>query len=104
MKYKNLAYFSTFLKIDQFLQYVAVIVSTIFAKITHDEVHRVQNIRGFTNIIVLETLYEFAYFVFNTFPAERPLMLREIGGGLYTAEAYYLSKLISKVGVLSFSL
>lgn len=78
-------------------QNVAVMVSAIFAKIAHNEKDRVQNIRGFINIIVLETLYEFAYFVFNTFPSERPLMLREIGGSLYTVEAYYLSKFICKV-------
>ncbi|XP_065222675.1 protein scarlet-like [Planococcus citri] len=75
---------------------VALMVSSIYAKIVHNEKDRVQNIRGFINITVLETLYEFAYFVFNTFPSERHILLREIRGNLYTVEAYYMSKFICK--------
>lgn len=47
--------------------------------------------------MVLETIFEFAYFEFNTFAEERALFMREISSGLYSTKAYCISKLCSKV-------
>ncbi|XKL69216.1 hypothetical protein PGB90_006985 [Kerria lacca] len=71
----------------------AIIISLLFSKVTLCDENNIQNIRGYINYIVLETLYIFAYYSFNTFLEERPLVLREISNGLYSPRAYYLSRL-----------
>lgn len=45
-------------------------------------------------LIVTETIFTFSYAVLNTFPRELPLLLRDIGNGLYDPAPYYISKVL----------
>jgi hypothetical protein len=58
----------------------------------------IQDIRGLLYLITSEVFFTRAYSVFNTFPQEIPVFLRE--AGLYSASAYYFSKMISLVSML----
>jgi hypothetical protein len=58
----------------------------------------IQDIRGLLYLITSEVFFTSAYSVFNTFPQEIPVFLRE--SGLYSVSAYYFSKMITLVRVL----
>ncbi|KAJ9582323.1 hypothetical protein L9F63_003328 [Diploptera punctata] len=55
----------------------------------------VQDIRGLLYLITSEVYFTSAYSVFYTFPREIPVYLRE--SGLYSASAYYFSKMLSLI-------
>lgn len=57
----------------------------------------IQSIQGRNYAVVAETVFLQAYAVMHTFPAEIPVLLREISNGLYEPAPYYLSKLITIV-------
>jgi hypothetical protein len=57
----------------------------------------IQDIRGLLYLITSEVYFTSAYSVFNTFPQEIPVFVRE--SGLYPASAYYFSKMVTLVGV-----
>lgn len=50
--------------------------------------------QGFLYLVIVETIFTFAYSVYHTFPSEIPMLLREISNGLYSPGPYYLSKMI----------
>lgn len=58
----------------------------------------IQDIRGLLYLITSEVFFTGAYSVFNTFPGEIPIFLRE--SGLYSASAYYISKVVTLVRAL----
>ncbi|KDR23584.1 protein scarlet-like isoform X2 [Zootermopsis nevadensis] len=55
----------------------------------------IQDIRGLLYLITSEVFFTSAYSVFNTFPQEIPIFLRE--SELYSASAYYFSKMITLI-------
>jgi hypothetical protein len=55
----------------------------------------IQDIRGLLYLITSEVFFTGAYSVFNTFPGEIPIFLRE--SGLYSASAYYISKVVTLI-------
>ncbi|XP_069704164.1 protein scarlet-like isoform X2 [Periplaneta americana] len=55
----------------------------------------IQNIRGLLYLIISEVFFTSAYVVFNTFPREIPVFLIE--SGLYSASAYYFSKMVTLI-------
>ena len=42
-------------------------------------------------------LKEYYWFVFQVFPKEIPVFLREHGAGLYRVDVYYISKMVVEV-------
>jgi hypothetical protein len=58
----------------------------------------IKDILGLLYLISSEVFFTMAYSVFNTFPQEIPVFLRESGS--YSASAYYFSKMITLVRVL----
>uniref|UniRef100_A0A146KYL8 Protein scarlet n=2 Tax=Lygus hesperus TaxID=30085 RepID=A0A146KYL8_LYGHE len=57
----------------------------------------IQNIQGRNFSVVVETGFAQSYSVLNTFPAEIPVVLREINNGLYKPLPYYIAKLFMLV-------
>uniref|UniRef100_A0A0A9Y0I9 Protein scarlet n=2 Tax=Lygus hesperus TaxID=30085 RepID=A0A0A9Y0I9_LYGHE len=70
----------------------ALLISLPYTRTRLDQ-EGIQNIQGRNYSVVTETIFTQAYAVMNTFPAEIPVLLREIGNGLYKPAPYYLSKL-----------
>ncbi|XP_034253077.1 protein scarlet-like [Thrips palmi] len=75
------------------LMFIAVLISTPYVSITRDQ-KGIQNMQGFLYLIVTEIIFAYSYSVFHTFPHEMPVLLREIGNGLYTPGPYYASKML----------
>ncbi|XP_052129379.1 protein scarlet-like [Frankliniella occidentalis] len=75
------------------LMFIAVLISTPYVSITMDQ-KGIQNMQGFLYLIVTEIIFAYSYSVFHTFPHEMPVLLREIGNGLYSAGPYYASKML----------
>jgi len=84
--------------ISLLFQFTALLISVPFTDLQLNQ-KGIQNMQGFLYLIVTEVIFTFAYNVFHTFPREVPVMLREIGGGLYKPGPYYLSKMIGLVSV-----
>lgn len=79
-------------------QFIAVLISTPYVHITLDQ-KGIQNMQGFLYLIVTEVIFAYSYSVFHTFPHEMPVLLREIGNGLYSPGPYYVSKMLILVCV-----
>lgn len=75
------------------LMFIAVLISTPYVSITMDQ-KGIQNMQGFLYLIVTEIIFAYSYSVFHTFPHEMPVLLREIGNGLYSPGPYYASKML----------
>lgn len=77
------------------LLFVGLIISIPYAG-RFDELDQrdIQNVEGLLYLTVAETIFLFIYAVFNTFPSEVPILLRETASGLYAPLPYYLSKMI----------
>lgn len=81
---------------------IAILLATPYINIEVDQ-RGIQNIQGLMYLIITETIFTFSYSVFHTFPAEIPVLLREISNGLYKPGPYYLSKmliLVSKIHLI----
>ncbi|XP_059480900.1 protein scarlet-like [Neocloeon triangulifer] len=76
-----------------FFMFVGLVISMPFVGTEKDQ-RGIQNTQGLFYLIVVETIFTFAYSVFNTFPQEIPILLREISDDLYKPGPYYLSKMI----------
>ncbi|XP_075226956.1 protein scarlet-like isoform X2 [Lycorma delicatula] len=76
-----------------FYMFIALLISTPYIGMTVDQ-KGIQNMQGFLYLVVVETVFTFSYSVCHTFPAELPVLLREIGNGLYSPGPYYASKMI----------
>nr|CAD7431661.1 unnamed protein product [Timema monikensis] len=75
-------------------QCVGLLISLPYLNLNSDEQTGIQNMQGLMYLIVTETIFTYTYSVFHTFPQEIPLLLREIGNGLYRPGPYYISKMI----------
>jgi len=76
-----------------FYMFIALLISTPYTGLSVDQAG-IQNMQGCLYLVVVETIFTFTYSVFHTFPSEIPVLLREIGNGLYTPGPYYVSKMI----------
>ncbi|XP_039275795.1 protein scarlet-like [Nilaparvata lugens] len=76
-----------------FYMFIALLISTPYVGLTVDQ-KGIQNIQGFLYLVIVETIFMFSYSVFHTFPSELPVLLREIGNGLYSPGPYYVSKMV----------
>lgn len=76
-----------------FYMFIALLISTPYVGLTIDQ-KGIQNMQGFLYLVIVETIFTFAYSVYHTFPSEIPMLLREISNGLYSPGPYYLSKMI----------
>nr|CAD7196571.1 unnamed protein product [Timema douglasi] len=76
------------------LHCVGLLISLPYLNLNSDEQTGIQNMQGLMYLIVTETIFTYTYSVFHTFPQEIPLLLREIGNGLYKPGPYYISKMI----------
>ncbi|KAK9512053.1 hypothetical protein O3M35_000564 [Rhynocoris fuscipes] len=54
----------------------------------------IQNIQGLNYSVITETVFTQSYAVMHTFPSEIPILLREIGNGVYKPIPYYISKVV----------
>ncbi|KAF4528832.1 hypothetical protein B566_EDAN015032 [Ephemera danica] len=72
---------------------IGVVISVPFIGLKKDQIG-VQNAQGLFYLIVVETIFTFAYSVYDTFPHEMPVLLREISDALYKPGPYYVSKMI----------
>ncbi|XP_073980155.1 protein scarlet-like isoform X2 [Rhodnius prolixus] len=54
----------------------------------------VQNIQGLNYSVITETVFSQSAAVLHTFPAEIPILMREIGNGVYRPAPYYISKVM----------
>ena len=54
----------------------------------------IQNVQGLNYSVITETIFSQAYAVLHTFPSEIPVLMREIGNGVYQPAPYYLSKVV----------
>ncbi|KAI5698839.1 hypothetical protein M8J75_012618 [Diaphorina citri] len=54
----------------------------------------IQNLQGFFYSCISETVFTHTYSVLYTFPAEIPILLREVNHNVYKPKAYYLSKVL----------
>lgn len=76
-----------------FYMFIALLISTPYVGLSIDQ-KGIQNMQGFLYLVIVETIFTFAYSVYHTFPSEIPMLLREISNGLYSPGPYYLSKMI----------
>ncbi|XP_046672915.1 protein scarlet-like [Homalodisca vitripennis] len=76
-----------------FYMFIGLLISTPYVGLSVDQAG-IQNMQGCLYLVVVETIFTFTYSVFHTFPSEIPILLREIGNGLYTPGPYYISKMI----------
>nr|QEO19124.1 brown [Limnogonus franciscanus] len=76
-----------------FYMFIAFLISSPYVGFKTDQ-EGIQNLQGFLYLVVVETIFTFNYSVFHIFPSELPILLREIGNGLYSPGPYYLSKII----------
>uniref|UniRef100_T1HYU4 Uncharacterized protein n=1 Tax=Rhodnius prolixus TaxID=13249 RepID=T1HYU4_RHOPR len=74
-------------------QFMALLISTPYVGLKVDQ-EGIQNLQGFLYLVIVETTFAYSYSVMHTFPSEIPILLREVGNGLYTPGAYYISKMI----------
>nr|CAD7595248.1 unnamed protein product [Timema genevievae] len=81
-------------KIRSSIKCVGLLISLPYLNLNSDEQTGIQNMQGLLYLIVTETIFTYTYSVFHTFPQEIPLLLREIGNGLYRPGPYYISKMI----------
>lgn len=73
--------------------FMAVLISTPYIGLKVDQ-EGIQNLQGFLYLIIVETIFLYTYSVTHTFPAEIPILLREVNNGLYSPGPYYTSKMI----------
>nr|XP_018905140.1 PREDICTED: protein scarlet-like [Bemisia tabaci] len=73
--------------------FIALLVSTPYSGLIINQ-EGIQNMQGFLYLVIVETVFTFSYRVCNTFSGELPILLREIGNGLYKPGPYYLSKIL----------
>jgi hypothetical protein len=76
-------------------QVTSVLLSLCFMNTEAGTQRWIQDIRGLLYLIISEVYFTGAYSVFNTFPQEIPVFLRE--SELYSASAYYFSKMVTLV-------
>ncbi|CAB0019398.1 unnamed protein product [Nesidiocoris tenuis] len=79
---------------DSICQFLALLISVPYVALEVDQ-EGIQNLQGFLYLVIVETIFTFEYSVTHTFPAEIPILLREVDNGLYTPAAYYISKMIA---------
>ncbi|KAL1123491.1 hypothetical protein AAG570_002571, partial [Ranatra chinensis] len=72
---------------------LALLISTPYMEL-HINQEGIQNLQGFLYLVIVETIFTFSYSVAHTFPSQIPILLREVGNGLYSPAVYYLSKMI----------
>lgn len=89
----NLLHRKLLINCNILFQFIAFLISTPYTGLTVDQAG-IQNMQGCLYLIVVETIFTFTYSVFHTFPSEIPVLLREIGNGLYSPGPYYISKMI----------
>lgn len=77
---------------------MALLISTPYVGLKVDQ-EGIQNLQGFLYLVIVETTFAYSYSVMHTFPSEIPILLREVGNGLYTPGAYYISKMIILVSL-----
>ncbi|XP_076032222.1 protein scarlet-like isoform X2 [Oratosquilla oratoria] len=75
---------------------IAVLVGICYTNVTLNQAG-IQDIEGVLFIFITENTFPSMYGVLNIFPQEMPLFLREYKNGIYRADAYYLSKMISLI-------
>lgn len=80
-------------------QFIALLISFPYIGIQIDQ-YSVQNIQGLLYLVIVETVFTYSYSVYNTFPQEMPILLREINNDLYKPAPYYASKMICLVSIL----
>ncbi|XP_077287416.1 protein scarlet-like [Arctopsyche grandis] len=74
---------------------IAIIVALPYMNIlVNIDQKDVQNVQGLMYLIVTEIIFTFVYSVFNNFPPEISILLRELANGLYTPGPYYISKML----------
>ncbi|KAI5711906.1 hypothetical protein M8J75_004170 [Diaphorina citri] len=76
-----------------FYMFIALLISFPYIGIQIDQ-YSVQNIQGLLYLVIVETVFTYSYSVYNTFPQEMPILLREINNDLYKPAPYYASKMI----------
>ncbi|XP_063219154.1 protein scarlet-like isoform X2 [Bacillus rossius redtenbacheri] len=76
---------------------VGLLISTPYTNLVMDEQTGIQNMQGLLYLTVTETIFTYSYSVFHTFPQEIPVLLREIGNGLYNPGPYYISKMLISI-------
>ncbi|XP_014279356.1 protein scarlet [Halyomorpha halys] len=76
-----------------FYLFLGLLISTPYVGLKVDQ-EGIQNLQGLLYLIIVETTFTFTYRVSHTFPAEIPILLREVNNGLYTPGPYYISKML----------
>lgn len=94
---KNVGLENTVLRTYSLFQVTSLMLSLCFMNTEAGTQSWIQDIRGLLYLITSEVFFTSAYSVFNTFPQEIPIFLRE--SELYSASAYYFSKMITLVRV-----
>ncbi|XP_075230774.1 protein scarlet-like [Lycorma delicatula] len=79
----------------RFLLYIftGLLVSSPYIGLRLDQ-EGIQNFQGFHYAVITETIFCHAYSVMHTFPSEIPILLREMGNGVYKPGPYYFSKVL----------
>ena len=78
-------------------QFTSVVIASLYYDVRPVSQTSIQDIRGALFLMISELVYTISYGVFYTFPAEMPLIRREVGEKSYTLSMYYLHKVLYSV-------
>ncbi|XP_071440785.1 protein scarlet-like isoform X2 [Hetaerina americana] len=74
--------------------FVSMVLAFPFMEMKTDQ-RGIQSRQGLLYLVVTETIFTYAYAVMHTFPGQMPMLLREIGDGLYPPGPFYASKMLT---------
>uniref|UniRef100_A0A1S4GVS0 Uncharacterized protein n=1 Tax=Anopheles gambiae TaxID=7165 RepID=A0A1S4GVS0_ANOGA len=86
-----------YLTVTAIFLFTSVVIASLYYDVRPVSQTSIQDIRGALFLMISELVYTISYGVFYTFPAEMPLIRREVGEKSYTLSMYYLHKVLYSV-------
>lgn len=72
----------------------------IYSDVNPNTQTAIQDIRGVLLLIATEVLFTFGYAVLYSLASQIPLLRREVGEGVYSLSAFYISKAVLTVKLI----
>ena len=76
---------------------VGIIIGLCYLGLPTLDQQGIQAVQGVTYLLINENSFRNVFAVMGVFPAEFPIFMREIKGGVYGVNSYYIAKIISLV-------
>ncbi|KFB36638.1 AGAP007655-PA-like protein [Anopheles sinensis] len=89
--------FREYLTVTAIFMFTSVVIASLYYEVRPLTQTSIQDIRGALFLMISELVYTTSYGVFYTFPAEMPLIRREIGEKTYNLSVYYAHKVLYSI-------